>query len=285
MITIYNNIKIYNLYYCIDSNNDFPCYLNIHSFYPLLKNTSNYSDLKVDIEIDKGFCLFNLYENNYQHWLLELVPKLLDYNQQIPLIVTENIIQPFKDYLHDLDYKNIIYISNTKIYLIKEIYTSNNININFYNKGLLHTDIYTQIYNMYKDINLGYKKVFISRRDTKIRNLLNIDEVEMLFRSRDYTIIELSNLSFGEKVGLFINTPLIIGFIGAGMINSIFSRNGNIIKIILHPKFRCIYYWNILNRQFGLNIKLLDNICKINENINIDNVDYIANIDLLANTI
>jgi hypothetical protein len=68
------------------------------------------------------------------------------------------------------------------------------------------------------------KRIYISRKDTTIRNVVNEDEVTQLLGKYNFVTYQLSNLNFIEKVRLFANAEMIVSPTGAGLIHMYFSR-------------------------------------------------------------
>lgn len=70
------------------------------------------------------------------------------------------------------------------------------------------------------------KKIFISRKDTVKRQVINEDEIFSLFQARGFVRYELAKLSIQEQILLFANADEIVGFVGSGNTNFIFSKPG-----------------------------------------------------------
>jgi len=82
------------------------------------------------------------------------------------------------------------------------------------------------------DKNKFSKKVFISRKDSTHRVMLNEDEVFNLFEQHGFKSYILSQMSFLEQVMLFANAEFIIAAHGSGLANLIFANPGTqIIEI------------------------------------------------------
>lgn len=70
------------------------------------------------------------------------------------------------------------------------------------------------------------KKIFISRKDSSLRNIPNEDEIFKEFKQRGFKRYELSKLSVYEQILLFHNADEIVSLVGSGSTNIIFSKPG-----------------------------------------------------------
>jgi hypothetical protein len=69
-------------------------------------------------------------------------------------------------------------------------------------------------------------RIYISRKDTSIRNVVNEDEVTELLSKYNFVSYQLSKLSFLDKIRLFASADIIISPTGAGLMNMYFSKPG-----------------------------------------------------------
>jgi len=79
--------------------------------------------------------------------------------------------------------------------------------------------------------------VYISRRDAKMRQVLNEDEVEAVLRPMGFETYMLSNLSFAEKRALFSQARVIVSPIGAGLANVVFAPVGTPLLELMPRNF------------------------------------------------
>lgn len=81
-------------------------------------------------------------------------------------------------------------------------------------------------------------KIYVSRRDaTRARILLNEVEIENYLVSQGFQIILGSTLSGKELVEIYSQASLIVGPLGAGLLNSIFSKSGITIIALTSPGY------------------------------------------------
>ena len=70
-------------------------------------------------------------------------------------------------------------------------------------------------------------KIFISRRDTPKRSIINEDEVVNVLNNYGFTTIVPSELSFYEQVAISAQCKIMLGIHGAGLANCLFSPKGS----------------------------------------------------------
>lgn len=95
------------------------------------------------------------------------------------------------------------------------------------------------------------EKVFISRKDAKIRNMTNEDEIFALFEKQGFVRYNLAHMSLLEQVALFHNAKTIVGAHGTGFANLIFCKPNTTIIEIFQARSDCCFYY--LSQQMNLN--------------------------------
>lgn len=80
---------------------------------------------------------------------------------------------------------------------------------------------------------LNSHPIYISRRDSGRRSMLNEIQLEEALASRGVQIVVLTGRTLLEKINLFRNSPLIIGAHGAGFGNLVFAKVGRKVVEIL----------------------------------------------------
>jgi hypothetical protein len=78
-------------------------------------------------------------------------------------------------------------------------------------------------------------KVYISRKDTDKRRMLNEEHLESILREKGYEIVSLSGKSFSEQVSIFKAAEKIVAPHGAGLSNLVFCASGTeIVEMTNH---------------------------------------------------
>lgn len=266
----YTNVLVYNKTqdYLISPYDEKIMSLNKDSFYDNNIYTEQIDKNKNNlIETPVFFFIYNF--DNYYHFLYDTLPYLyiyLEIKKNIPelkLLVNypnKNKKDFYKfniEFLEKIiDMKDLIIHSDSNIYcqfLIGSSLThggySNNQPRNEINQ------IYEIIKSNTKNITGLPKRVYISRRTwlnsdksnigtdyTTRRKMINEDELVDQLVKNGFVEIFAENLSTDEKISLFSNAEIIIGSIGGGMANLLFSSKQTKAIVLVTPYFLDINY-------------------------------------------
>jgi hypothetical protein len=210
------------------------------------------------------FFIYNF--DNYYHFLYDTIPHLYFYNYlknknpNIKLLVNYPNITKNCFYDFNLDILNKIIDINNDIIIHKHdnIYNSIFISTSLTHGGFSNKPPNQLIYDIYSKMTLNiknpsinlYKYIYISRRTWINHNNLNIgtnyttrrkmvNEDQLVNELKKLGIIEIftENLSIDEKIQLFNNAELIVGSIGGGMSNLLFSKPSTKSVVIVTPFF------------------------------------------------
>ena len=171
----------------------------------------------------------NIQRNNHYPFVMEMLELLDITDDKVEMIDStckyENVFVS-TSYTHDFD---------SNLPPRREIY-------NFYQQ------ITTKVLNIYK--NSTPKKIYISRRThlhndfsnigtnyTQRRKLVNEDEVVDKILKEGYVEVFTECLSTIEKIAYFANATHVMGAIGGGLANVLFSSNKTKLKAIVSPTF------------------------------------------------
>ena len=241
--------------------------------YELLKN--NTENIKV---FKNSFIIGN--DENYFHNLIYFLPRiifLLDNDQLLSkidyLIFNEDLPKYFMTLLDEiLKFKKI----NKKLILIKK---STYLFENSYCPTILGRGekieqnvkfwefIIKNIPNLSKSKKSFHEKIYISRKDSTHRKILNEIELITLLKKLNFQIITLSGMNMFDQINLFKRAKVIIGYHGAGFANLVFSSpKTKVIEIHPHPE---VDFRNV--------IKVISDIKKLEHKFFF--VDYKSNID------
>ena len=186
-------------------------------------------------------------ENNFSHWLLDILPRLKIFEQNNSIEEIDYFLLPELKYSFQretLEILNIeiIYIPEWIINWLRE-------------KFLAHAE--------YKNFN---EKIYIDRSDSLFNHcqIINSDEVWEFLKNEGFTKIRSTEITFKNQIGLFNSATTIVGAHGAGLTNMIFSKsNTNIIEFAPenHPNnfFQRVSLINNLNYR-----KIVSKNLKIN---------------------
>ena len=212
--------------------------------------------------------------NNYFHWLYDILPKIKICSEVYNL---ENIENFYFSKLHEWQ-KNILEIlglKNIKIVdssIYRHVQASKIIAVEhpWYEKGYIHEEagnVPDWIVNWLKETFLkeaeGFNsndKVFIDRRDdTKVNHsqIINDEEVFQYLKSKGFSKYKIGQLPFKNQIHLFHNAKIIIGPHGAAFANLAFCKPQT--KVI---EFKPFNHPTVVNKRISeindLNYKLIE---------------------------
>lgn len=270
--TFYPNCLLWNnnLKELISPYNEKIMSLNKDSFYDNNEYDISKDNLNNSKKIYSTPVYFFIYNfDNYYHFIYDTIPYLITYfklKKNIPeLKLVVSYPNPSKNtfYKFNEDIFNIFNIQNDIIiHEDNTIYSSIYIGNSLTHDGMSNTYPHTEVYKLFNNISITNevkqfpKKIYISRRTwinndksnlgtdyTQKRKLMNEDLLVEKLREKGFEEIFCENLSMNEKIQLFKNAEVIIGAIGGGMCNLIFSPPKTNVICIVSP-----YFLDINNR-------------------------------------
>ncbi len=188
---------------------------------------------------------------NYYHWMLELLPRfelLQEANIDYDYIYTQ-ISRPFmKESLTLLGINSDCIIPARKdIYIQADTLIVPSIaspfgypseyTINFLRKTFIPLAQKSIEFRKFS------KKVFISRKRSNRRKIINEDDVFGLFEPYGFVAYNLEDLSVLEQVALFHNAEIIVGEHGAGLTNLVFAQPETKVVEIFQARYDAMYWY------------------------------------------
>lgn len=191
--------------------------------------------------IETGIHLSKDHTVNYFHWIIECLPRLSLISQldkTIPLLVDDEIPPQFFEALAVLnsDQRPVIRLKSAQSYLVKKLYypsplstVHDNRDVPLYYKDAIYSPKAIRFVRdtVLQQLNIQnprpWRKIFLSRKNARYRQLLNSMEIENFLVTQGFEIVFAEHLSFYAQVHLFSDAKIIIGQSGAGMTNFIFS--------------------------------------------------------------
>ena len=227
-----NNFRLANFNGSIDNN----------EFYMLSKKIKIASK-----KLNKVIYLSGTYDENWYHWLIEILPKLFIIKEKIKkfddydIVISENIyhssthMQSLKLFASK---NNIISINPKYFYRTKHVIfvespsISNRARKKIFTHDMLDGNFYQQIFKVFRQyiknkllINNNKhdnERVYLFRNQNKRK--FNQHAVIELLKKFNFKIVDLMKLKFDEQVLLFHNSKIIIGVTGAAWTNLIFCQ-------------------------------------------------------------
>jgi hypothetical protein len=236
-------------------------------------NTYNYIESNIKSKFNDPLFFFIYNFDNYYHFLYDTLPYLITYKYLKTIIKNIKLLvnypnkhkQSFYDFnieffeLLDISYDDFIIVDNSVQYT--NIYVSSS----YTHDNLSNIEPRNEIYELYhhirtkaleKDIRLELpKNIYISRRTyihnkldnigtnyTQRRKMINEDILVKILEKSNYKEIFTENLTTIEKIHLFYNCKNIIGSIGGGIANVVFSKPETNLYAIISPGFMNINF-------------------------------------------
>lgn len=262
------------------------------------KHNMTYDFIKKNI---KNICntplFFFIYNtDNYFHFLYDTLPYLISFlnlKREIPELKLlmqypneqKTSFYPFViEFLEILDIKNedIVIVNNNTLY--KTIYISTSYTHDIDSNLPPRKEIYNFYQNMVsiikqkidvKNIEIP-KKIYVSRRTwlhndfsnigtnyTTRRRLVNEDELVEKLKSEGFTEVFTENLTTIEKILYFANATHVVGAIGGGISNVLFSPKETKLEAIVSPTFLDV------NGRFKYSLECVD----VSYNINTEHIE------------
>jgi hypothetical protein len=239
-----------------------------------LKN--NDKELLPIIKTDSNPYFFFIYNtDNYYHFIYDTLPYLISFfklKKNIPelkLLMNYSIPQQKIHYRFVKEFLNILSITDEDItianpsFKYETLYVSNS----YTHDGKSNKPPRDEIYDFYKKIikivknnninknKISPKKIYISRRTwvsgdvsnigtnyTTKRKMKNEDDVVIFFKSIGFVEVFTETLTTEEKILLFNSADHVVGPIGGGLSNAIFSKKPTKLYVLNSPTFFDVNY-------------------------------------------
>lgn len=107
------------------------------------------------------------------------------------------------------------------------------------------------------DVNKPNKRFYLSRRNARVRRILNEDEVVSFLKFHGFQIIQPETLSLTDQIKLFAEAEVIVAPHGAGLTNIIFSKLPKIVELIPGDDFKFGYFIGLTNSIGGQHFPLI----------------------------
>ena len=237
---------------------------------------------KMTTTLEGNFFFFVYNTDNYFHFLYDSLPYLLSYFKLKTEIHDLKLLMQFPNpqknshYPFVIEMLELIGINDTDIEIINSTYEYENIFVSTsythdFDSNLpprkeiydFYQSISRKVLNIYK--NPTPKKIYISRRThlhndfsnigtnyTQRRKLVNEDQLVDKLINDGYVEVFTEKLSTIEKIAYFANASHIVGCIGGGIANVLFSKPTTKLTAIISPTFLEI------NKRFKYSLDCVD---------------------------
>ena len=241
--------------------------LNSGTIYEKSDMSYNYQEKSMTEECNEPLFFFVYNTDNYYHFIYDSLPYLITYCElkksipNIKLLMQYPNPQKSEFYRFVIEFLNILAIYNEDIILIndytqyKEIYISTSYTHDKNSNSPPRKEIFDFYHKIVKIVREKHlietpKKIYISRRTwlhndfsnigtnyTTRRKLVNEDELVEYLISNGYKEVFTENLTTIEKILYFANATDVVGAIGGGISNVVFSPKATKLVAIISPTF------------------------------------------------
>lgn len=230
-----------------------------------------------DNEVDTGNLISCEHDENYFHWLIECLPKLLMVNslgqfKDAPILISENLHPNLLCALEKINRgsRKIIELKRGRVYNIKKlIYPSDLSRLLDREHGEILFDIDAVLspkwiravtQELTSSIVLPtekpWRKIYLTRHSRVERKLINEAELELALTYRGFEIVDLSECSLDYQMVLFRQAKLIVAPTGAALTNIIFCLpNTKVIVLTSDHKRMPFQIFNQLANIAGLSLQ------------------------------
>lgn len=170
-------------------------------------------------------------DDNYGHWLVELLPKL---SLARSACEVSGLALPLVDGAMNTVIRDSLTLCGSapalhfpihkkQVHFFKELVLVTGAT----NHGVFMSPLVVQdLERMASSVRgSGAQKVFVSRKGAR-RDLVNADAVEAELASRGFSIIHPGEMTMEQQIVAFRNARLVVGVMGAGMTNIVFAQRG-----------------------------------------------------------
>jgi hypothetical protein len=89
-----------------------------------------------------------------------------------------------------------------------------------------------EIYSLFElDPEEPFRKLYVTRRNAKVRRFLNEEEVAAHLRGRGFEVVALETLSLREQIRRFAEAEIVVAQHGAGLVNLLFARAPRVLEV------------------------------------------------------
>lgn len=206
---------------------------------------------------------------NIAHWLFDSIPRIHLLKESGLFDKVDYFVVPAYRYDFQKDSLTLLGIPENKIISGKDDLhlIAKNLIISSHPRGERSylmpkwiTEFLRNEYLKYITVDLqSPKHIYISRKDSKLRKVINEDQLEIILARYGFQTIVNSKLSLLEKVKLFHNADVIISASGAGLTSVLFSKEGSTLVELFSEGYVDTAYYDVAIQN---GMKYFPLICK-----------------------
>jgi len=200
---------------------------------------------KSDKHLRKAFSLLNHSINHWAHFLAEVLPKLVAFDQypvdiDIPILVPRITDQHILELIYRANTKQrpILFLDDGDSMFCDELYWISNCSYICNHSSSWHPsviviprwtrkimyDFLSTVLSQHNVEDFSFRRIFLAR--TNNRTLVNMQAISEYFEKRKFTIVSSPHtLSLSEKISIFRSASYVVGPASSAMMNCIFNAN------------------------------------------------------------
>lgn len=233
------------------------------------KQALNDPESLIELDDDETYLLIHHpWASNYWHWMTEVILRVWmvrDRIHQMVLILPDNLkdIGFVKQSLEGFRFKSVFHIPENKHLLVRHLCVPEvkRFADSYYSKEL--NDIRDYYLAAASRKPAVHERLYISRKKSSKRKVVNESEVEELVRDYGFACINNEDFDFHEQVSLYSGARYVISIHGAGLTNMLFMKPGSSI-LELHKRRTNDYDWHSFAFWYmsnALNFKYHHQVC------------------------
>lgn len=252
-------------YFIKDVSREFNKGLNIaHSVYYTIKQVKS-KFLKGNIAV-----IGTAGANVYYHWMLDILPRLALISTMIPLdsvdyFITEFAQLPFQKETVDKAgiplHKIMASNDNWNFHIKAEILFVPSLAGPLDQPDIFQVDFLRTLYKDCISTQPAFRKIYISRKKTGRRQIVNEDELITCLSKHNFEIIYCEEMKVAEQVTLFSEANLIICSHGSALTNLVFCKPGTRVLDIFNTSHINSCFW-LISRIVSLDYHYMAGLSK-----------------------
>ena len=189
-------------------------------------------------------------QDNYYHWLMDILPRV---HMLRELGIVTNYIYIRHSTAFQRETLELLGVSRDRLIdpARYEIVRADHLVVPFHEvkAGMLHPE---WVSNFLRDTVLPHvqtnqlaetpRRIYISRKGLKWRNVLNEDEILEVLASHGFQVVTLNDLPVLRQAALFAGADVVIAPHGAALANLVFAKPGTKVIEFLPRKLQDVYY-------------------------------------------
>lgn len=232
-------------------------------------------------ELEEAFPLVGVHSYNYGHWLIELLPRVLACRDRpgfnsVPILIDEQMIPQHREALELLVGREqpVIVLKRGEAVRVKKLWTCSmfvyfplgpkpgewdRAGVSQSIDGQAFADLIRALGPALRAIPQpsGPKRIYLTRKDSQHRRLVNRVEVEAWFSGQGFEIFDPAELSFATQLALVRGADLIVGPDGSGLWSAFLACPGSAVGYLNNPYLEDHWWIAALCQSLGLHLSIL----------------------------